>query len=156
MDQLFLLRAGSGDQAARPGASGGDRRPRPNQRGHVVDRVQVTGAGDHQVRRWSGPAPRHGPPGAALPASRAVAAIRERLAQEDALVGATDHGTTKALYGRDPDGLEFEVSWLVPADLITDDIAMTSRRLDLDAEISRFGAETLSGIGISRVRPVEV
>ena len=85
-----------------------------------------------------------------------LAAIRERLAQEDALVGATDHGTTKALYERDPDGLEFEVSWLVPADLITDDIAMTSRRLDLDAEISRFGAETLSGIGISRVRPVEV
>ena len=32
------------------------------------------------------------------------------------LVGATDHGTTKALYAQDPDGIEFEVSWLVPAD----------------------------------------
>jgi catechol-2,3-dioxygenase len=85
-----------------------------------------------------------------------LAAIRDRLAEAGALVGATDHGTTKALYGRDLDGLEFEVSWLVPADLITDDITMTSRRLDLDAEIERFGADTLSGIGISRVAPVDV
>jgi catechol-2,3-dioxygenase len=85
-----------------------------------------------------------------------LAAVRDRLAQESALIGATDHGTTKALYGHDPDGLEFEISWLVPADLITDDIVMTSQRLDLDAEIERFGADTLSGIGVSRVRPVEV
>ena len=28
--------------------------------------------------------------------------------------GATDHSTTKALYAKDPDGLEFEVCWLVP------------------------------------------
>jgi catechol-2,3-dioxygenase len=84
-----------------------------------------------------------------------LAAIRDRLAQESALIGATDHGTTKALYGRDPDGLELEISWLVPADMITDDIVMTSQRLDLDAEIERFGGETLSGIGVSRVSPVE-
>ena len=85
-----------------------------------------------------------------------LAAIRDRLAEEGALIGATDHGTTKALYRRDPDGLEFEVSWLVPADLITDDIVMTSQRLDLDAQIERFGADTLSGIGVSRARPVDV
>jgi catechol-2,3-dioxygenase len=84
-----------------------------------------------------------------------LAAIRDRLAQEGALIGATDHGTTKALYGRDPDGLEFEISWLVPADMITDDIVMTSQRLDLDAEIDRFGGETLSGFGVSRVSPIE-
>ena len=45
---------------------------------------------------------------------RRVAAV---LAERGALVGASDHGTTKALYARDPDGLEFEVSWLVPAAL---------------------------------------
>lgn len=84
-----------------------------------------------------------------------LAAIRDRLTEEGALIGGTDHGTTKALYGRDPDGLEFEISWLVPADLITDDIVMTSKRLDLDAEIERFGADTLSGIGVSRARPVD-
>jgi catechol-2,3-dioxygenase len=85
-----------------------------------------------------------------------LASIRDRLAEEGALIGATDHGTTKALYGRDPDGLEFEISWLVPSDLITDDIEMTSQRLDLDAEIERFGSDTLSGIGVSRARPVDV
>ncbi len=85
-----------------------------------------------------------------------LAAIRDRLTEEGALIGATDHGTTKALYGRDPDGLEFEISWLVPAELITDDIVMTSKRLDLDADIERFGADTLSGIGVSRARPVDV
>jgi catechol-2,3-dioxygenase len=78
-----------------------------------------------------------------------------RLSERNALVGATDHGTTKALYGKDPDGIEFEVSWLVPADLITDDVVMTAQRLDLPKEIERYGNDTLGGIGISRARPVE-
>ena len=42
----------------------------------------------------------------------------------DALIGAlggsSDHGTTKSLYAKDPDGLEFEVVWLIPAHLITE------------------------------------
>jgi catechol-2,3-dioxygenase len=84
-----------------------------------------------------------------------LAEIGARLSEEGALVGATDHGTTKAVYGKDPDGLEFEIAWLVPADLLTDDIEMTSRRLDLAKEIERFGADTLSGIGVSRARPVD-
>jgi hypothetical protein len=25
----------------------------------------------------------------------------------------SDHGTAKSLYGRDPDGLEFEIAWVV-------------------------------------------
>lgn len=75
-----------------------------------------------------------------------------RLAGAGALVGATDHSTTKALYGRDPDGLEFEVCWLVPAELIDD--AMLSGRsrnrpLDLAREIERFGSETRGGVGVS-------
>ena len=84
-----------------------------------------------------------------------LAKIGARLSEEGALVGATDHGTTKAVYGKDPDGLEFEIAWLVPANMLTDDIEMTSRRLDLAKEIERFGADTLSGIGVSRARPVE-
>jgi catechol-2,3-dioxygenase len=39
---------------------------------------------------------------------------RERLEAEGALVGASDHGVNKSLYAQDPDGLEFEVMWLVP------------------------------------------
>jgi len=85
-----------------------------------------------------------------------LAAIAARLSEEGAIVGATDHGTTKALYGKDPDGLEFEISWLVPADLITDDMEMTSRRLDLAKEIERFGGNTLGGIGVSRSRPIDI
>lgn len=84
-----------------------------------------------------------------------LADIGNRLTEEGALIGATDHGTTKALYGRDPDGLQFEISWLVPADLLTDDMEMTSRQLDLAKEIERFGADTLGGIGVSRPRQVQ-
>ena len=79
-----------------------------------------------------------------------LAEIAKRLVAERALVGATDHGTTKALYGRDPDGLEFEVSWLVPAEHLSADAGPTMGRLDLDAEIARYGAETRGGIGVSR------
>jgi catechol-2,3-dioxygenase len=83
-----------------------------------------------------------------------LAEISERLTRLDALVGATDHSTTKALYAQDPDGLEFEVSWLVPADQITDDVLAGRTRmqpLDIQKEIARFGADTKSGIGVSRV-----
>ena len=71
------------------------------------------------------------------------------LAERGALVGASDHGTTKALYAHDPDGLEFEVSWLVPAERLTTDIQMTTRPLDLEAEIARYGSETKGGVGVS-------
>ncbi len=71
-----------------------------------------------------------------------------RLAEAGALTGASDHGTTKALYAKDPDGLEFEVSWLVPAELI-DESALEGRKtirpLDLDADAQRYGLETVGG-----------
>ena len=41
--------------------------------------------------------------------------MRERLAAVGALQGSSDHGANKSLYAMDPDGLEFEVMWLVPA-----------------------------------------
>ena len=76
------------------------------------------------------------------------------LANAGALVGTSDHSTTKSLYGHDPDGLEFEIAWIVPADRL-DDAALAGRTsirpLDLDAEIARYGADTPGGIGISRV-----
>jgi catechol 2,3-dioxygenase-like lactoylglutathione lyase family enzyme len=81
----------------------------------------------------------------------------ERIASEllaaGALVGTSDHGTTKSLYGHDPNGLEFEIVWLIPADLL-DDEALSARRrigrLDLELEKQRYGAETQGGVGISR------
>ena len=74
------------------------------------------------------------------------------LSERKALVGASDHGTTKSLYAKDPDGLEFEVVWLIPAHLITErdrQRKATTTRLDLDAEIERFGRDEVSGVGIS-------
>jgi catechol-2,3-dioxygenase len=77
------------------------------------------------------------------------------LAEHGALTGSSDHGTTKSLYGRDPDGLEFEVAWIVPADQL-DDAALAARKrirpLDLDREINRYGADTRGGIGVSVAR----
>jgi catechol-2,3-dioxygenase len=82
-----------------------------------------------------------------------LADLAERLSRAGALVGTADHGTTKSLYARDPDGLEFEVVWLIPAALL-DDAAREARRqirpLDLDAEIRRYGATTRGGVGVSR------
>jgi catechol-2,3-dioxygenase len=74
------------------------------------------------------------------------------LAEAGALVGASDHGTTKSLYAKDPDGLEFEVAWVVPAELL-DEAALADREriqpLDLQREQQRYGADTRGGVGIS-------
>lgn len=77
-----------------------------------------------------------------VPTLAELAAHARRLSEAGALSGASDHGTTKSLYARDPDGLEFEVSWLVPVELLGQNDAMTVAPLDLDREIARFGAHT--------------
>lgn len=75
-----------------------------------------------------------------------------RLAEAGALVGMSDHGTTKSLYGKDPDGLEFEIVWLIPADLL-DETALAARKrigpLDIAKEKARYGGATRGGVGIS-------
>jgi catechol-2,3-dioxygenase len=81
-----------------------------------------------------------------------LADARERLQSLGALVGASDHSTTKALYAHDPDGIEFEVSWLVPAALLTPELLEARLEvlpLDLPGEIARYGAQTRGGIGDS-------
>ena len=75
--------------------------------------------------------------------------VQTRLVERGALVGATDHGTTKALYAHDPDGLEFEVSWLVPADRLTAGMQARMAPLDIAAEKERFGGATRGGVGVS-------
>jgi len=70
--------------------------------------------------------------------------VGQRLGRMGALVGASDHGTTKALYARDPDGIEFEVSWLVPREFIdaeTESAKATTKPLNLPAEIEKYGAD---------------
>jgi catechol-2,3-dioxygenase len=84
---------------------------------------------------------------------RDLEALAAKLAEAGALAGASDHSTTKSLYGRDPDGLEFEIAWIVPADRL-DDAALAGRTsirpLDLAREIARYGGDTRGGFGISR------
>jgi catechol-2,3-dioxygenase len=76
-----------------------------------------------------------------------------KLAEASSLTGASDHSTTKSLYGHDPDGLQFEIAWIVPADLL-DAAALAGRAriqpLDLAREMARYGANTQGGYGISR------
>jgi catechol-2,3-dioxygenase len=79
--------------------------------------------------------------------------LEGRLREAGALVGASDHSSTKSLYAHDPDGIEFEVCWVVPASLLDDAVAAgksSIRPLDLAREIARYGADTLGGIGISQ------
>jgi len=67
--------------------------------------------------------------------------IRDRLAEVGALAGASDHGVNKSLYCKDPDGLEFEVMWLVPPEYWGDaEHQAIIRPLDLEADVERFGA----------------
>jgi catechol-2,3-dioxygenase len=78
--------------------------------------------------------------------------IAEKLTELDALAGASDHATTKSLYAHDPDGLEFEVAWVVPAALLTEDVLAARsgiRPLDLAAEKQRYGGQTRGGLGVS-------
>lgn len=83
--------------------------------------------------------------------------ISGTLSTAGALVGATDHGTTKSLYAKDPDGVELEVHWVVPADRLDAD-ALDSRTnlrpLDLAAAQAKYGADTPGGVGISSPAPV--
>ena len=71
-------------------------------------------------------------------------AMRQTMRDTGALVGESDHGVSKSLYCQDPDGLEFELMWAVPVDLLTPaDEKVTTAAIDWTATVQRFGAETL-------------
>jgi len=70
---------------------------------------------------------------------------RRRLAEAGALHGASDHGVNKSLYAKDPDGIEFEVMWLVPPDQWGDDEnEAIVRPLDLPGDTARYGGAEIS------------
>jgi catechol-2,3-dioxygenase len=72
-----------------------------------------------------------------------LADMSRSLGELGALTGASDHGVSKSLYGRDPDGNEFEVMWSVPKEAwgkYADQA--TVMPLDLEAELRRWGAGT--------------
>ncbi len=67
-----------------------------------------------------------------------LVALRARLVQAGSLVGESDHGVSKSLYGKDPDGIEFEIMWAVPRADWPTDIGVLP--LDLDAALRRWSA----------------
>jgi catechol-2,3-dioxygenase len=74
-----------------------------------------------------------------VPTLADLESVRDRLAAAGALVGASDHGVNKSLYAKDPDGLEFEVMWLVPPDRWGDAAHQAIiEPLDIAAERKRF------------------
>jgi len=83
-----------------------------------------------------------------VPTLADLADLEQKLLAAGALVGASDHTASKSLYAKDPDGLEFEVCWVVPRQHLEGVEAPTSVRpqpLDIDREIARFGALTPGG-----------
>ena len=74
-----------------------------------------------------------------------LAEVGARLQEAGSLVGASDHGSTKSFYAKDPDGLEFEVCWVVPAQLLPPDVEVGTLPLDLERELERYGALTPGG-----------
>ena len=93
-----------------------------------------------------------------VPAIEDLATAAEVLRDARALGGASDHGVSKSLYGRDPDGNEFEIMWRVPreewGEMETEAIVAP---LDLDAEVRRHGTQAQAGAaavaGASRAAP---
>lgn len=80
-----------------------------------------------------------------VPTIEDLAAARETLVELGALVGQSDHGVSKSLYARDPDGIEFEVMWAVPAEhwgTYASNAAVQPLRLD--SELTRWGTAARS------------
>ncbi len=74
-----------------------------------------------------------------VPRIQDLASARLVLYELGAYTGASDHGATKSVYGRDPDGNEFEVMWMVPRDQWGEHErrAMVAP-LNLEAELARY------------------
>jgi catechol-2,3-dioxygenase len=77
-----------------------------------------------------------------VPAIEDLANAASVLTQYDALTGMSDHGATKSIYGHDPDGIEFEIMWMVPRDQWgAYEQKAVVQPLDMRRELERFGAK---------------
>lgn len=77
-----------------------------------------------------------------VPTIEDLAQARTTLSELGALVGESDHGATKSLYGKDPDGNQFEVMWLVPReDWGEHEHSAQTTHLDLRRELALYGSK---------------
>ena len=75
-----------------------------------------------------------------VPSIHDVRNARDELQRVGAYVGESDHGVSKSVYARDPDGNEFEILYSVPREKWGEyEKKGVVQPLDLDAEIARFG-----------------
>ena len=72
---------------------------------------------------------------------------RAKLVEAGALVGESDHRVSKSLYAKDPNGIEFEVMWRVPAEDWAAEMADGGMvlPLDWDATLARWGRDQVTG-----------
>jgi len=71
---------------------------------------------------------------------------RLTLAELDAYTCESSHGATKSIYGKDPDGNEFEVMWMLPrAERGAFADAAPVERLDLPGDVRRWGGVRTAG-----------
>jgi catechol-2,3-dioxygenase len=64
---------------------------------------------------------------------------RDAFQRYGTISGMSDHGSTKSVYGYDPDGNELEVMWMVPREHWGEyENAAPTRALNLEAEIERW------------------
>ncbi len=76
-----------------------------------------------------------------VPTLAELIVMRDKLQAVGALAGASDHGVNKSLYCKDPDGLEFEVMWLVPAEFWGEaEHQAIIQPLDLEADLEKYTA----------------
>ncbi|KUO19222.1 VOC family protein [Streptomyces dysideae] len=80
-----------------------------------------------------------------------LAETARRLTERGALVGASDHGMSKSLYARDPDGNEFEVMWRVPREDWPTGEVMAPQPIDLAADLAHWGADLPTGAAAGSV-----
>ena len=69
-----------------------------------------------------------------------LANAHDALTKANALTGASSHGATKSLYGKDPDGNEFEIVYTIPRENWGKwENSGTVEPLDLEKELKLYG-----------------
>ena len=65
-----------------------------------------------------------------------------QLQELGALVGMSDHGVSKSLYAKDPDGIEFEIMWRVPREHWGEaEHTAVTRNLNIEAELTQWSTK---------------
>lgn len=72
-----------------------------------------------------------------------LATATDLLTKSGHFRGASDHGASKSIYGEDPDGNQFEITWMVPQKAWGqyENLAIVAP-LHLQQELARYGSHT--------------